>query len=44
MRGAGPTRLYADGGTVVSFEILGFGASPSKLAFAGVSGYLVDAP
>lgn len=38
------TRLYADGGTQVSFEILGFGASASKLAFAGVSGHLVDAP
>lgn len=42
--GALPVRLYADGGTQVSFEILGFGTSPSRLAFAGISGYLVDQP
>ncbi|MCW5612098.1 MAG: hypothetical protein KIS83_15715 [Rubrivivax sp.] len=38
------TRLYADGGTQVSFEFLGFGASSSKLAFAALSGHLVDVP
>lgn len=42
--GSLPMRAHADGGTRVGFQIYGFGFTSSRLAFASLSGYLVDQP